>query len=356
MEMRNVSGQSVLYSQAAADRLGINSTDFECLGLLQQHGPMTAGRLAELTGLTTGAITGVVDRLEKAEFVQRKDDPNDRRRVIITILPGREAEAVALTGAMQSAASALYDHFTDEQLDVILDFLRRGNILGHEETLKLREVNAARARREDEEREFSAPLGDVTHGRLAFTSGTVMLNLRAGASDDKLFSAHFGKPVPTVRTNGGTVTVRYPRFQISDWLLNWRGHAADFALNKTIPWEIQLLSGVNKVNADLTQIILSSLEISGGMNETVIKLPRPADRVAVPIKVAGGLNKVTIYRPEGVGVRASVPLGGRNLNLDDQHLPNTHETHWQSKDYASARQRINLVITGGANDVTVATL
>jgi DNA-binding MarR family transcriptional regulator len=355
-EMRNVTGQSVLYSQAAADRLGINPTDFECLGLLQQYGTMTAGRLAELTGLTTGAITGVVDRLEKGEFVQRESDPEDRRRVIIRMLPKREAEALGLTGSMQNAASALYDQYSDEQLAVILDFLSKGNKLGLEETLKLREGKPSRTREQDEDREFTAPLGDVTNGKLVFTSGTVMLNLRAEPSDDKLFRAHFGKPVPNVRTGRGTITVRYPRFQISDWLLSWRNHTAEFTLNKTIPWEIQLLSGVNKVNADLTQIILRSLEISGGVNETIIKLPTPPDRVPVPVKVAGGLNKVSIYRPEGVGIQASVPLGGRNLTLDGQHLPNTHENRWQSKGYESTRARFHLIITGGANDVTVATL
>src|SRR5258708_28193227 len=72
--MRDVSGQGVLYSQAVAERLGMNSTDLECLDHISR-GPLTAGRLAELTGLTTGAITGVIDRLQRARPAPRERGP-----------------------------------------------------------------------------------------------------------------------------------------------------------------------------------------------------------------------------------------------------------------------------------------
>src|SRR5579875_3784865 len=79
-EFRRSSAYSVLFSQAVAVRLGVNSTDMECADLLFLNGPMTAGRLAGLTGLTTGAITGVINRLERRGWVQREADPSDRRR------------------------------------------------------------------------------------------------------------------------------------------------------------------------------------------------------------------------------------------------------------------------------------
>src|SRR5215213_5867675 len=81
--LRETSAQSVLFSQAVADCVGMNPTDLESLDILARHGPMTAGRLAELTGLTTGAITGLVDRLESRGYARREPHPSDRRSVIV---------------------------------------------------------------------------------------------------------------------------------------------------------------------------------------------------------------------------------------------------------------------------------
>ena len=72
-----------LMSQAAADRIGINATDLNCLNILSFSGQLTAGELARATGLTTASITGVIDRLEQAGFVRRERDGKDRRRVVV---------------------------------------------------------------------------------------------------------------------------------------------------------------------------------------------------------------------------------------------------------------------------------
>src|SRR5258708_13096070 len=93
--MRDVSGQGVLYSQAVADRLGINSTDLECLDHISR-GPLTAGRLAELTGLTTGAITGVIDRLERPGLARRERDADDPRKTLVSMLPAVSERAPPL--------------------------------------------------------------------------------------------------------------------------------------------------------------------------------------------------------------------------------------------------------------------
>ena len=84
-----------LMSQAAADRIGINSTDLNCLNILSFRGQMTAGELARETGLTTASITGVVDRLEEAGFVRRERDPQDRRRVVVRLVLERAVRDVA---------------------------------------------------------------------------------------------------------------------------------------------------------------------------------------------------------------------------------------------------------------------
>jgi DNA-binding MarR family transcriptional regulator len=90
--MRRVSSQGAMFAKTVADRAGISSADMDCIDFVNVEGRMTAGRLAELTGLTTGAITGVVDRLEKAGFVRRERDETDRRKVFIVPVAERMME------------------------------------------------------------------------------------------------------------------------------------------------------------------------------------------------------------------------------------------------------------------------
>src|SRR5215813_7245947 len=84
-----------LMGQAAADRVGINATDLNCLNILSFHGEMTAGQLATETGLTTASITGVTDRLEEAGYVRRERDPKDRRRVVVRLSLDKAVSEVA---------------------------------------------------------------------------------------------------------------------------------------------------------------------------------------------------------------------------------------------------------------------
>ncbi|HLH11069.1 MAG TPA: MarR family transcriptional regulator [Methylovirgula sp.] len=123
--MREASGQGVLYSQAVAQRLGINSTDLECLDHIALRGPLTAGALAAATGLTSGAITGVIDRLERAGFAARERDANDRRKVLVRALPAIEKKIAPLFEPMQKAAIASLSSYSDKELALLLDFLQR---------------------------------------------------------------------------------------------------------------------------------------------------------------------------------------------------------------------------------------
>jgi DNA-binding MarR family transcriptional regulator len=124
--MRRTGSLMQLMGQAAADRIGINATDLNCLNILSFSGHMTAGELARATGLTTASITGVIDRLEEAGFVSRQRDPHDRRRVVVTI---------ALDRAMRDVASVflpvlrdwreLAARYSDDELRLIVDFYAR---------------------------------------------------------------------------------------------------------------------------------------------------------------------------------------------------------------------------------------
>jgi len=100
---QQTSGQSVLLSQVIADKVGLAPSDLECLGYLEDGGPMTAGRLSELTGLTTGAVTRMVDRLGSAKYVRRRSDPDDRRKVIIELVPDGQRSSSGSTARWPAA-------------------------------------------------------------------------------------------------------------------------------------------------------------------------------------------------------------------------------------------------------------
>src|SRR5580700_8069864 len=120
--VRRSSAQGVIFGQTVASRVGISSSDLECLDFLNLEGRVTAGRLAEVTGLTTGAITGVVDRLEKAGLVRRERDSEDRRKVFIATVPENVAKIGRLYAPMQRAVLKQWEAYSDAELKLLLRF------------------------------------------------------------------------------------------------------------------------------------------------------------------------------------------------------------------------------------------
>jgi DNA-binding MarR family transcriptional regulator len=125
--MRLMSSFDALFSQAVADRVGVHSTDIETLDLLNVLGPMTAGRLSQLTGLSTGATTRLVDRLVRAGFVRREPDDQDRRRVIIAPVPENLGDVGKLYVPLMEKLGAVWASFSDDELAVILRFAQNSN-------------------------------------------------------------------------------------------------------------------------------------------------------------------------------------------------------------------------------------
>ncbi|MEZ4678686.1 MAG: MarR family transcriptional regulator [Caldilineaceae bacterium] len=141
-EIRHMSTWTVMFHQAASLRMGLNPTDGKCLSVLREMGAITAGELAQLIGLTTGAVTGVIDRLEARGFVQRAADPHDRRRVIVEPIAGatNTPGMGAIYGPLAAATkSEFIDHYSDEELAAVLDFIQRGAALMRAQTLRLQE-------------------------------------------------------------------------------------------------------------------------------------------------------------------------------------------------------------------------
>jgi len=126
-QMRDSASRAVLLHQAIADRLGLNATDLRCLDLARNEGALTAGRLAELTGMSTSAITTVLDRLERAGVVGRRRDGADRRKVIV-VPTGRVDEATAAIFAeLGGRLGAVLADYDDDQLELMIRFLARLN-------------------------------------------------------------------------------------------------------------------------------------------------------------------------------------------------------------------------------------
>lgn len=144
-EISRWSTWTVVYHQAASMRMGLNPTDLKTGALLRETGPITAGELADLIGLTTGAITGVLDRLEKAGVVRREHDPHDRRRVIIHLTENPEyiSKAITILGGLQEESLALLAGYTDEQIALINGFIIEGREIMRRQTARLREAASA---------------------------------------------------------------------------------------------------------------------------------------------------------------------------------------------------------------------
>jgi DNA-binding MarR family transcriptional regulator len=137
---REMSTETIMFHQNVADVLGLHITDHKCLDLIRQYGAMPAGRLAELTGLTTGAVTGIIDRLEKAGYVRRANDPKDRRRTIIEPVRNKkwERKIEAIFYPFHQRMHKLLSSYSDGELAFLLDVLTKSIELTHEESKKLR--------------------------------------------------------------------------------------------------------------------------------------------------------------------------------------------------------------------------
>ena len=137
-EMRLMSSFDSLFSHAVAERTGMHSTDIETMDLLNVLGSMTAGRLSQMTGLSSGATTRLIDRLVRAGLVRRVADPADRRRVHIEPIEANLQAIGEMYTPLADALGRTWASFTDEELAVILRFVRESNAVVASENARLR--------------------------------------------------------------------------------------------------------------------------------------------------------------------------------------------------------------------------
>jgi DNA-binding MarR family transcriptional regulator len=141
-EMRLVSSFDSLFSQAVAERSGMHSTDIETLDLLNVLGPMTAGQLSRMTGLTSGATTRLIDRLARAGFVRRAADPSDRRRVRVEPVVENLDSIGEMYAPLVEALDRSWASFSDAELAVILRFVSQTSAIIASENARLRQAAA----------------------------------------------------------------------------------------------------------------------------------------------------------------------------------------------------------------------
>ena len=142
LEFRTSGNLDNAFDTLAARRLGVNLTDLHCLNILESRSGLTAGQLAREAGLTTGAVTGVIDRLERAGYVRRAADPGDRRKVKVEVTADFYARADEIWSPLKRDWDELLARrFTTEQLTDVVAFLRATNDLARRHLERLRDAS-----------------------------------------------------------------------------------------------------------------------------------------------------------------------------------------------------------------------
>ena len=358
--LRRLISESISMHEVVAASLGINGTDLRCLELLHDQPDITPSRLAELAALTSGAVTGVLDRLEAAGFVRRESDPEDRRRLIVRPVSERMAQLAAAYGPLLARASEIG---AGSDLGRTLEGLA-GALAGESDRLRVSTEGGFLGDT------YVAPLTDVTRARLHLFTGAPRLNvtrsgfgqqmrmvaetaatrlhLRPARAGSELLRATFVGPPPDVRTNDGSVTMRYRRR-----VLDTRAREVDAALDLRATWSVEVDGGITDLDGDLRDISFGGLEIHGGANHLRLRLPRPSGTVR--IAVVGGSSDVRLKRPAAVPVAVSARGGVAHLRLDDMHRQASGaDLRVQTPDYETTPDRYLLELDGSVAKIVIA--
>jgi len=343
--LRRVNLQGSFFGQTVAIRFGLSESDVEALSVLLDSGAATAGRLSELMGLTSGAVTRVIDRLEQAGYVRRVPDPADRRRVIVELIPEKMAAVQATMAQFGEKTAAEIATYSDADLAVIDDFLTRMAAVTRDEANALRESPDREAGAQSE---YAAPIGGLDRARLLFKSGVNELLIRGTSGLDDLYRATFDGPVPQVRLRDGIVTIQHKgRLQ---W--DWRDRRADVSLNTAVPWDIEMVGGANKFQGKLSPVDLRSFELTGGVDQLRLTLGRPTG--VVPIRLVGGANHARFERPAGVPIQLRISGAAGRVEFDHQKLGGTAgPSLLESAGAATASDRFVIEVNGAASRIAV---
>ena len=357
--LRRLIVHSIAMHDVLAGSLGINATDLRCLELLEENPGVTPSRLAQLAALTSGAVTGVLDRLEASGFVRREADPEDRRRIIVRPVPERMADVAAAYKPLLARAASLRGRrdaapYLDGLIGALVaetDRLRvatEGGLLGNLYVAPMERV--ARARLHLTTGAPRLNLGGSGFGqqvRMVAETAATRLRLAAGSPSGELIRATFVGPPADVRTSGGSVTMRYRRR-----MLDTRAREIDAQLNPSAAWSIEIDGGITDLDCDLRHVPFGGLEVRGGANHLRLRLPPPNGTVRIGLE--GGSSEMRVSRPAGVPVAVAAAGGIAQLRLDDvRRQASATDLRLETPGYDRVPDRYLLELEGGLADLTV---
>lgn len=138
---RDLSDAAVMFHTALAEKLGLGASDWKMLGLLERHGPLTAGDLSARSGLAPASVTGIIDRLERGGWVHRGRDVKDGRRVTVTLdQRALKRNFGEFFGGLMRRLGELYERYSDDELELLLEFMAEVAQRQKEATVELRDA------------------------------------------------------------------------------------------------------------------------------------------------------------------------------------------------------------------------
>jgi hypothetical protein len=195
--------------------------------------------------------------------------------------------------------------------------------------------------------EHSAPLGGLTSARLLIRSGLSEVRLRPGRTPSELYRAEFQGATPQVRLRDGRVIVQYRGIPF-----DWRKRKAALGLNTTIPWAIEIVGGVQRVEADLRAVEITRFGVTGGTETIQLELGTPRGEGAV--RVIGGASTIRVERPAAVPLRLNVIGGSGQIVLDGTLIGEKGgKSTIESPGWAGATARYSVDIVGGSKSIEV---
>ena len=337
--LRAFSSQMSWHSHAVAAATGLHPTDLEILDLLDQHGDLAAGRLSELSGLTTGAITGVIDRLEAANHVERVRDPDDRRRVVVRKTAANNDQMREVYEPLALALDVLLERYTPSQLEAIADYADRAATVLANDAERLR-------------RGYDDAHDDAGSGALAEIPDTATLHVTRGLSKAALFadpsanelvSGKFWRTTPTIRREGDVVTLAYRSSVFGSMVMG-----AKIGLHPSPRWRIDISGGVSHATLDLAVLAIRSISIEGGVRAATLVLPAPNGIVSV--NIGGGVSELVISTPPDTNAVVAFTGGTNRTTVNAKPVGSRGSVTMGS---AKSPDRYDIRISGGATKVAI---
>ena len=262
------------HADALAAALDLRRTDIDCLLLLRLDGPATPGQLGESTGLSSGGVSGVLDRLERAGFVRRQGDPGDRRRVVVSLAGDRAGQLERLLEPLDRAILDAVGTGTESELDALVAFNERHLAALTGATARLRTARADDGTLEPRDGLYTVAAGAAA-GTVEFAGASGAFSVRGDTTMTDLLHARIEGPT-AVRERDGTVTLgsRHGAGAVEA--------EGEITLNAGVPWRLRVRGGALRVAADLRAIALAELTVAGGAVELEVALGQPTEAISRP--------------------------------------------------------------------------